>query len=208
MIVDPRIEGYIKSLDRKPDEVRAEMESLAARTGFPIIGPQVGKLLAILARHASAHRILELGSGFGYSAYWFAQGLSPGGIIHCTDLSEENRDAAHRFFRKAGIMERIQFHVGDALEVARGLSGPFDIVLNDIDKEAYPGTVEVALSLLRQGGLFITDNTLWSGKVADKGQADAATSAIQKFNDMVFGRKDLLTVILPVRDGVSVSVKL
>ena len=208
MIVDPRIETYISSLDRKTEEVRAEMESLASRTGFPIVGPQVGKLLAILARHGAAHRILELGSGFGYSAYWFAQGLSPGGIIHCTDLSEENRDTAHKFFRKAGIMERIQFHVGDALEIARGLSGPFDIVFNDIDKETYPRTMEISLPLLRQGGLFITDNALWGGKVVDRGAGDTATSGIMKLNEEVSGKKGLLTVILPVRDGVAVSVKL
>jgi caffeoyl-CoA O-methyltransferase len=207
MIVEPRIESYIASLDGKMDAVREEMESLAERTGFPIVGPQVGRLLAILARHSPAHRILELGSGFGYSAYWFAQGLAPGGIIHCTDLSEENRDAAHRFFRKAGIMERIEFHVGDALAIARGLSGPFDIVFNDIDKEAYPRSVETALPLLRQGGLFITDNALWSGRVAERAP-DAVTSAIMKFNEIVSGRKDLLTVILPLRDGVAVSVKL
>jgi caffeoyl-CoA O-methyltransferase len=208
-IVNSRIESYIESLDGRPDAVRAEMEALAERNGFPIVGPQVGGLLAILARHSSARKILELGSGFGYSAYWFAKGLAPGGVIHCTDLSAENRDTAERFFRKAGLSERIVFHVGDALETARGLSGPFDIVFNDIDKQDYPRSVDVALPLLRSGGLFITDNALWNGRVAGGGlQADATTSAIMRFNEIVSGRRDLETVILPVRDGIALCVKI
>jgi caffeoyl-CoA O-methyltransferase len=206
-IVNPKIETYISSLSRADDPILAEMEERAALRDFPIVGPQAGRLLEILARFAQARRVLELGSGFGYSAYWFARGLAPGGVIHCTDLSAANRDLAMSFFRKAGLSERLIFHVGDALASARKLKGPFDIVFNDIDKKEYPQSVETALALLRTGGLFITDNALWDGRVAEGSNRDETTAAVMRFNEIVSGRRDLQTVILPVRDGLAVCQK-
>jgi len=207
-IVNAEIESYVSRLGTVNDPVLTEMEALAGKRNFPIVGPQVGRLLEILARFGGARRVLELGSGFGYSAWWFTRGLAPGGIIHCTDLSQENRDLALGFFRRAGRAERIVFHVGEALQIARGLNGVFDIVFNDVDKEAYPDSLEVALSVLRTGGLFLTDNVLWSGKVTeDDTHADPATAAIKRFNKAIFNRRDLLPVILPMRDGLAVCVK-
>ena len=206
-IVDAKVEKYISSLDGKQDSVHRRMEEIARGNGFPIVGPQVGKLLSILARSVSARRILELGSGYGYSALWFARGMQDRGMIDCTDLSTENRDQALAFFREAGIEKSVTFHVGDALEVARAQKGPFDIVFSDIDKKDYPRSVPLALKLLRVGGLFITDNVLWSGKVADQRKRDEATEAIRQFNQMICGRDDLETVIVPIRDGVAVCQK-
>ena len=213
-IVDAKVEEYISSLDgtvdavrSKADAVRSKMEEIARGNGFPIVGPQVGRLLSILARSVNARRVLELGSGYGYSALWFAGGMQNGGSIRCTDLSEENRGLALGFFREAGLEKSLSFHVGDALAFARTQSGPFDIVFNDIDKKDYPQSISVALPLLRVGGLFITDNVLWSGKVASRGRTDAATEAIRQFNETVCRRDDLETVILPVRDGVAVCQK-
>jgi len=205
-IVDIKVEGYIEGLDGKADPVRARMEEIARDKDFPIVGPQVGRLLSILARSVGARRVLELGSGYGYSALWFARAMANGGSVTCTDLSRENRDLALQFFRYAGLEKAIDFHVGDALTFARAQAGPFDIVFNDIDKKDYPRSVSVALSLLRVGGLFITDNVLWSGKVAN-GQTDETTLAIREFNTIVSGRDDLDTVILPLRDGVAVCQK-
>ncbi|HVP19079.1 MAG TPA: O-methyltransferase [Spirochaetia bacterium] len=206
-IVDRKIEAYLSGLDGRGDSVRSEMEAFAQRNDFPIVGPQVGRLLGILARGISARRVLELGSGYGYSALWFARAMPDGGSVTCTDLSPENRDRAVKFFRDAGLEDRVSFHVGDALSLARALRGPFDIVFNDIDKKDYPGSVSIALPLLRMGGLFITDNVLWSGKVAASGRPDAATAAIREFNEIVSSRDDLETVILPLRDGVAVCQK-
>ncbi len=206
-IVSRKIETYLAGLDGRTDPVRAEMEARARETGFPIVGPQVGRLLGILARGIGARRVLELGSGYGYSALWFARSMSGGGSVTCTDLSAENRDLALEFFRRAGLEKNLSFHVGDALSFAGTQRGPFDIVFNDIDKESYPGSIPIALALLRVGGLFITDNVLWSGKVATGGRADAATRAIREFNALVAGREDLETVILPLRDGVAVCQK-
>jgi caffeoyl-CoA O-methyltransferase len=207
MIVDPRIESYIASLDGHADPVLAAMEALAERKGFPIIGRQAGTLLGILARGIGARRVLELGSGYGYSAQWFAHALPEDGLVICTDLSSDNRDRAMGYFRTAGLARKIEFRVGDALEIARTLTGPFDIVFNDIDKEEYPASVDVAVALLRPGGLFITDNVLWDGKVADDGATDPTTEAVRKFNRLIFSRDDLDSIILPLRDGVAVCRK-
>ena len=206
-IVDSKIEGYIASLEAEADPVRAGMESRARETGFPIVGPQVGRLLGMLARFAGARQVLELGSGYGYSALWFARSFADGGMVTCTDLSEENKDLAMSYFNAAGLTASISFTVGDALSFARTLAGPFDIVFNDIDKEQYPNSIEVALRLLRPGGLFITDNVLWDGKVTGSGRADPTTQAIREFNRMITDRRDVQTVFLPVRDGVAVCQK-
>lgn len=207
-ILEKKVEDYISSLDGNADAVRAQMEKRARENDFPIVGPQVGRLLGILTRLAGARHVLELGSGYGYSALWFARAMSDGGTVDCTDLSEENRDIALAFFQSAGLARSISFHVGDALEFARSQKGLFDIVFNDIEKTLYPRSIEVALRLLRPGGLFITDNVLWSGKVAAGGKPDAATAAIMDFNRVITSRDDLQTVILPVRDGVAVCQKL
>jgi caffeoyl-CoA O-methyltransferase len=207
MIVDPRIESYIAALDGKQEPVLAAMETLAERKGFPIVGRHTGALLSLFARGVGARRILELGSGYGYSAMWFARALPPGGTVICTDLSEENHQMAQDYFRAAGVVEKIDYRVGDALAIARTLKGPFDVVFNDIDKEQYPSSVDVAVALLRPGGLFITDNVLWYGKVADPGVTDASTEGVRKFNRIIFSRPDLESVIIPVRDGVAVCQK-
>ncbi|HEY9593642.1 MAG TPA: O-methyltransferase [Spirochaetia bacterium] len=207
MIVDPVIERYIASLDAQPDPVLAAMEALAERRHFPIVGRQTGSLLGILARSIGARRVLELGSGYGYSALWFARALPEGGTVVCTDSSRENQDLAMGYFRTAGLETRIDFRVGDALAIARDLKPGFDIVFNDIDKEAYPSAVEVAVGLLRHGGLFITDNVLWTGKVADNRSREPSTEAIRTFNRILFSRGDLESVIVPVGDGVSICRK-
>jgi len=211
-VVDPRVEAYLRSLDPAEDPVLEQMEELARRLDFPIIGAHAGRLLSILTRAAGARRVLELGSGFGYSAWWFARSLPPEGRVTCTDYSESNRELALGFLGSAGLAGRVEFLVGDALELARalagrGLQGGFDIVFNDIDKEHYPESIPVALSLLRPGGLFLTDNALWYGKVAESRATDAATRAVRRFNELLHGSTAVEAVSLPVHDGLAVAVK-
>ncbi len=207
MIIDPNIQSYIASLDTEADPVLSAMEALAERKRFPIVGHQSGSLLAMLARCIGARRVLDLGSGYGYSAVWFARAIPDDGTVTCTDLSRDNRELAIGYFRTAGLEKKIEFVVGDALAIARELQGPFDVVFNDIDKEFYPASIDVALTLLRPGGLFITDNALWSGKVADPAVVDSATEAIRAFNRQIFSRKDVEAVIVPIRDGLAVCRK-
>jgi len=203
----PRIEAYLERLAATRDPVLREMEAIARRRGFPIIGPQVGALLCQLATISGAKRILEMGSGYGYSASWFARGLARGGRIICCDASEENAQAARRFFKRQGIAGRIQYIVGDALEVLGGLRGTFDIILNDVDKEDYPRVLPMVLPRLRRGGILVTDNMLWNGWVV-QGDRSESTRGVIRLTRMLYGSRDLLTTLLPIRDGVTVSVKI
>jgi len=204
MIVNPRIEAYVDTLWAPPDPVLAAMEALAERRRFPIVGRHTGALLGLLARCLGARRVIELGSGYGYSALWFARAMPEDGKIICSDLSADNRDLALGYFKTAGMESRVEFKVGNGLDIARDQAPGFDIVFNDIDKEDYPAAVDAAVRLLRPGGLFISDNTLWRGKVADDGPGDAATEAVRTFNRAVFSRADLESVIIPIHDGVTV----
>ena len=206
-IVNPKIEQYLQSLRGEPEAVRREMERLAEQRGFPIVGPEVGRLLALLTRLSGARRILELGSGFGYSAWWFAGALAEGGTVICTDASPEHRELALGFLRRAGLADRVRFEVGDSLEILESLEGSFDLIFNDIDKEDYPRSLERVVPRLVPGGLFITDNTLWYGKVAEAHAKDATTRAVREFNRLTVGHGELETVILPIRDGLSICRK-
>lgn len=208
MIVDPQIESYLASLQPEPDPIQAEMERLATERDFPIIGPQVGALLALLTRSSGARRVLELGSGFGYSALWFTRALPEDGSVQLTDFSQAALDEARGFLERAGQASKARFHAGDGLDAAAGLEGPFDIIFNDIDKEYYPEVIDRSVDLLRPGGLLVTDNALWYGKPADPEiRDDEATEGVREYNRRVMAHPELSTVIVPLRDGVALSIK-
>jgi predicted O-methyltransferase YrrM len=208
-IVNPRIEDYLRKLYDDKDPVRLEMEELARRRKFPIVGPLVGRLLQVLTRAIGARRVFELGSGYGYSALHFARAVGEGGVVHCTELSEENVALAQDFLTRAGVWSRITYHREEATAALRRTGGTWDIVYNDIDKDGYPDTVELAHAHLRPGGLFISDNVLWSGRVLD-GESDgsADTQGIQEFTRRLLSHRGFLTTINPTRDGVAVALKL
>ncbi|MCZ7584430.1 MAG: class I SAM-dependent methyltransferase [Deltaproteobacteria bacterium] len=148
---DDALDGYLNQLIPEREGVLAEMEAVAKENNFPIIGPHVGRLLAILARATGAKRIFEMGSGYGYSAAWFAQGLAPGGRIVCTDGSPRNRDKAMDYLERLGAAERVDFRVGNAIDLLRKERKRYDIIYNDIDKEQYPEAADVAATRLRPG---------------------------------------------------------
>jgi len=151
--------------------------------------------------------VLELGSGFGYSALWFASAMGPAGQVVCTDGDPENRALALDFLSRAGLLDRVSYQVGDALSLLRAAAGPFDIVLCDIDKEGYPDALEPCVAALRPGGLLITDNTLWKGKVVGDQPGDEPTEAIRRFNRDLAEHPELTSIILPLRDGLTVAIK-
>ncbi len=210
LIVNPDIEEYIESFTPPVDDVRREMEEYARENGFPIVGPSVGRLLYQLTLISGAVEIIELGSGFGYSAYWFAKALAVlgRGRVILTDASRDNAEMAEGFLSRAGLMDRVEIRAGDALEIFDGEKGPFDVVLNDADKEEYPPLVEKAYAKLRKGGLFITDNVLWHGRVLSPGDDSPATGGVREFTKLLFAERGFYTTVLPVRDGVSISLKL
>ncbi len=205
-ILDPAILHYLDSLTPPRDSTLQQMERIAAEKRFPIIGPLVGRLLFQLALLTRARRIFELGSGYGYSAIWFARGLQPGGRIICTDGSRENAALAARFFKQADIEGLVDYRTGDALSLLAKEPGSFDIILNDVDKHEYPEVFRQAVPRLKRGGLLITDNTLWQGRVV--GDDDAlSTVGVRAFNRLAFQSKEVLTTLIPLRDGVALSIK-
>jgi predicted O-methyltransferase YrrM len=207
-IVNPQIEEYLRNLYDDGDPVRREMEALAAKRGFPIVGPLVGRMLSLLAHAIGAKRVFELGSGYGYSALFFAKAVGPDGVVHCTDTSESNVRLAKDFLGRAGVFSRVTYHTEEATAALRRVGGIWDIVYNDIDKDGYPDTVDLAYEHLRPGGLFITDNVLWSGRVLP-GQNDAAASTrgVVEFTRRLFQHPGFLTSINPTRDGVAVALR-
>lgn len=205
-LVDPAIERYLSDLAPSDDPVLREMERLAAERSFPIVGPQVGRLLYVLAAASGARRVFELGSGFGYSAYWFARAVGPDGEVVLSETSAENAALAARFLERGGLGERVRIEVGDGLERIAGETGPFDIVFNDVDKAQYPRVLERAAAALRPGGLLISDNMLWRGAVLEPAPSDAATRGVQELTRRLYAAERFVTALLPLRDGVSVSL--
>lgn len=206
-IVHPDIVEYLLNVTPERDEVLQDMEEFALEKNFPIVGPLVGRTLYLFTQVLDAKRVLELGSGFGYSAYWFAKAVRKDGLVICTDDDAQNAERAQEYFRRGKIANRIQFHVGEALKIIDTLEGSFDIIFNDLDKHQYPKAFRKALPKLRKGGLLISDNVLWCGKILDK-KPDADTAGILTFNRLIYSSKEVFTVILPIRDGISVSIRL
>lgn len=208
-IVNPEIERYLHELQARSEPVLAELERRAQDENFPIVGPLVGRLLFVLARSLRAQTVLELGSGFGYSGLWFAKALEDGGRVVMTEGQAHNVESARDYFRRAGLVDRAVFEQGDALEIVQSYPGPFDVIFCDIDKKDYPRALDLALPRLRRGGLLIYDNVLWSGRAAREAAADdVATLGVRELNRRLHQEPSLSTTILPLRDGVSVSVKL
>jgi predicted O-methyltransferase YrrM len=207
-IVNPNIERYIDSLISERDSTLLEMENYAARVSFPIVGPQVGQILMAYAKMINAKRVLELGSGFGYSAIWFNKGMKEDGEIICTDFSHENELLAKKYFESTTIKTKIEYHIGNALEILEELEGEFDIIFNDVDKEEYPETFLATVPKLRKGGILITDNTLWYGGVVKEGPVGEATKGVIEYNELAFSDERVISILLPVRDGLTISIKL
>lgn len=209
-ILDQRVDTYLKELASAHDEpVLLEMEALAEEKGFPIVGRLSGMFLEVMALAIGADRVFEMGSGFGYSAYWFTRAVGPDGTVYCTDGDQGNRDQAETFLTRAGRWDRIEYHVGWAQKVLDATDGDFDIVYNDIDKEQYPEAWLQAKKRIRPGGLYICDNVLWSGRVTG-GEADdgsPSTSSIRQQNEMIFSDPEFDAFIHPVRDGLILARK-
>ncbi|PYU74969.1 MAG: O-methyltransferase, partial [Acidobacteria bacterium] len=202
------VEGYVYQLLPERDAVVTEIEDYAAQNRVPIIGPAVARMLTLFVQVSGAKRIFEMGSAIGYSAIWLARAAGPKGKVTYTDGDPEKARRAKDYFRRAGVGKRIDVRVGDALELLKKSPGTFDVIFNDIDKRQYPAALRVALPKLRRGGLFITDNTLWSGKAARPAAPDDLdTQGIQEFNRLVYATKQLYPVLLPLRDGVTVCQK-
>lgn len=200
------IDDYLYSMLPKRDAVLTEMEQYATEKSIPIVGPAVARVLQQLALMINARKIFELGSAIGYSTIWWAQAVGEGGTVVYTDGDAQNAERARGYFTRAGVSKQIVLRTGDALEILSEEKQEFDIIFNDVDKEDYPRVLRLIAPRLRKGGLFITDNVLWSGRVAEK-NPDARTKAILEFNRKLYDSEDFYTTLLPIRDGLAVALK-
>jgi len=205
-IVPDPIEAYVETHLAARDPALAAVEAQGLRDDWPIVGPAEGTLLHLLTRLVRAKRALELGTAIGYSTTWIARGLEAGGELVSVEWNPDTATLAAENLKRTGVADRVRILVGDARAIVEDLDGPFDLVFNDIDKEGYPAVLPAIAERLRVGGLLVTDNVLWSGQVV-KPRGDKATKAIRAYNDALAADPRFQSVILPLRDGVSVALK-
>ncbi|MGB6482298.1 MAG: O-methyltransferase [Candidatus Acidiferrales bacterium] len=205
-ITGKAVEKYIYEILPARDSVLADMEKAATKEDIPIIGPAVGRMMYLLAQISGAKRIFEMGSAIGYSTIWLARAAGPKAEIYYTDGDPKNAKRATEFFKRAGVEKRIRVMTGDALAMIDRVRGNFDLIFIDVDKHQYPAALQKAVRRLKHGGILVTDNTLWSGRVTRKADS-AETRGVQEFNRLVYGMKEMFPVMIPLRDGVTVCRK-
>ncbi len=208
-IVNPYIDAYLTQYSvAREDPILLEMEAVGIETEFPIVGPQVGRLMQVLTILRKARVVFELGSGFGYSTLWFARAVGAGGMVHHTDRSAQNREKARVYIDRAGVLERVTFHEGDAIEAFVKSDVTPDILFMDIDKEQYPLGYQAFKDRIKSGALVIVDNLLWDGRVLDPRNTEPSTVGVKRYTDLILADKRFITSIVPVRDGVGISLKI
>ena len=205
-ILNTKVEEYLADLLPKRDAVISEMERYAKKHDVPIIGPVVARMIYLVAQISGAKRIFEMGSAIGYSTIWLARAAGPEAEVYYTDGDPANAARARGYFKRAGVENSIQIMTGDAVNLIDQVPGEFDLIFIDVDKHQYPEALRKAVPRLRSGGLLLTDNVLWSGKVSRK-STDPSTRAIQQFNKLIYSSSELFPIIIPLRDGVAVCRK-
>jgi caffeoyl-CoA O-methyltransferase len=211
-IVPAAIEQYLATLNRWSDPVLDEIARVGAERDLPLIDPEVGALLGVLARSIGARRVLEIGTAVGYSGIWLARALPADGLLITMEYDAERAAEAKRNFERAGVADRANVMVGDAALLVAKVAGPFDLVFQDGAKELYEPLLDRLIALLRPGGLLITDNVLWNGEVVpgfvgEPTRDAASTAAIGNYNARLAAHPQLMTSVVPLRDGVAISVK-
>lgn len=211
-IVPDLVERYLSGLNRAHDAVLDAIAQDGDASHLPLVDAEVGALLRVLATAIGATRILEVGTCIGYSGIWLAGALPPGGMLITMEKDPERAAIAKTNFERAGLADRVSIMVGDAALKIVKVAGPFDLIFQDGHKPLYNTLLDPLVSRLRPGGLLVTDNVLWDGEVVPgftdtpKKNADD-TRAIVEYNERLASHPQLLTSIVPLRDGVAISVK-
>lgn len=210
--LDPKIETYVTSHTRPENEV---LKKLNRETHAKVMMPRMlsghlqGQVLKMLSFMIRPRHILEIGTYTGYSALCLAEGLQDGGKLHTIDINEELESMVRQFITEAGMENKIDYHLGKALDIIPSLNEPFDLVFIDADKENYSKYYDLVFDKVRKGGFIIADNVLWSGKVImDPAKMDVDTKAICDYNDKVMNDDRVENVLFPIRDGLMVARKL
>lgn len=185
------------------------MEAYARKHDFPIIGPACGHLCYQIARMTGARQVFEMGSGYGYSTAFFARAVQEngGGVVHHVVWDEHLSRLARRHLAALGFADLVQYHVREAIEALQEAEGPFDIVFNDIDKDAYPRSLPLIEAKIRPGGVLIIDNMLWSLKIFDPGDRSPATEGVREFTRLITTSPKWIVSLVPIRDGMIVALR-
>jgi caffeoyl-CoA O-methyltransferase len=196
------------NVPERPAEVR-KMEAFAAKERFPIIGPAAGYFCYQIARMIGAHRVFELGSGFGYSTAWFARAVKEagGGKVHHVVWHQDLSEKAKGHLDALGFSDIIEYRVDEAVKALQETDGPFDLIFNDIDKEGYPESLGVIKEKLRPGGVLIVDNALWHGQIFDPEDRQTSTEGVRGMARRLLSDPDWIATIVPLRDGLFLAYK-
>jgi predicted O-methyltransferase YrrM len=212
-IVPDAVEQYLASLNRQSDPVLSDIARAGERDKLPLVDAEVGALLRVLTLTTGATRVLEIGTAIGYSGIWMAGVLPKGGMLITMEVDEQRAKIARDNFARAGLADRVNVVVGNAARMLHKIAGPFDLIFQDGDKRQYGPMLDRLIELLRPGGLLVTDNVLWSGDVipgfneTPQQPNTEDTKAIIAYNEQVSSHPALVTSIVPLRDGVAISVK-
>ena len=214
---DPEtVTALARAVGPEPDEILREMDDHAASEGFPTVGPEVGGWLTLLTRLSDARRVFEFGSGFGYSAYWFARALPPDGEFVLTEVDADELDLAREYFDRGGLADRARFEHGDALDIVERYDGPFDVVLIDNEKHRYREAFEAIEPTLQSGSFVLADNAVTAGTTVDRDEvvallagedveASEGSRGIAEYISFVREHEALDTSLLPLGSGLAVS---
>lgn len=206
-LLAPQVRDYLDSLvPARPPEIQ-KMETYAREHDFPIIGPACGYLCYLVSRLVGARRVFELGSGYGYSTAFFARAVQEngGGEVHHVVWDADLSERARKHLSALGFDQIVRYHVAEAVSTLAETDGPFDVIFNDIDKQDYPASLPVIEAKLRDGGVLIVDNLLWSGRIFDANERDPETEGIRAFTDGVMKSPRWSSSIVPIRDGLLVA---
>lgn len=209
-LIDEKLQAY--SEDHTTEE-SALLDKINRETHLSVLMPRMlsghlqGRLLSMISKMLRPKCILEIGTYTGYSALCLAEGLAPEGKLITIDINEELEKKVRRYFDEAGCADRIEYHIGDALQLIPKLDGPFDLVFIDADKENYAAYFDLVIDKVATGGIILADNVLWSGKVLNDKQ-DKDTRAITAFNNKVHEDPRVENLLLPVRDGIMMMRKI
>ena len=205
------LEYSLKKSNKESDILKKLRKETNQKVLHPrmLTSPLQGRLLSLISKLIRPKKILEIGTYTGYGTLCLSEGLDSNGTIHTIEVNEELIDFQNKFFNQSDKKNQIIQHVGNALNLIKKISGPFDIVFLDADKGNYINYFELISPKIKKGGLLISDNVLWSGKVLEKtDKNDLDTQVIKKFNSLLQKNKKFETVLLPIRDGLSLSRKI
>lgn len=211
-IVPDLVERYLASLNQQSDAVLLDMARTGAEQKLPLVDAEVGALLRVLVMATGARRVLEIGTAIGYSGIWMASALPKDGLLLTMELDPARVKAARENFERAGVADRVNVMTGDASLLINKVAGPFDLIFQDGHKPHYVPMLDRLVTLLRPGGVLVTDNVLWDGEVvpgyvSTPQRERADTDAIAEYNRLISHDTRLTTAIVPLRDGVALSVK-